>query len=766
MVALNVQQFRTKTLQLEVLNNMCKPYYKFTTLIVAIAFSLLSATAGLAQTPGTAPLGSSAFSKSSGITSLDPTVTLSGFISTSIDGCATLSTLCTTSVEKPAGATVRAAYLAAATVPGRQLADGSMSLEGTVLEWDQVVANTSFGFGYPYNYWADVTDIVKPVVDAAAAGIVDVTVGETESSITDGSLLVVVFDDPNATSVQTVVLLFGAQAITGDTFSIGLADPFDDATQDVLMSLGISFSYQLGTQQDSRIDVNGVRMSSAAGGQDECQDSATFSCGNGGLFTVGGLGDSDDTPADPNQRGNSVRNDDEYYRLDDFLTDGATGITVSTLNESNDDNILFAAFVIKGTAAVVGEGITLGPTDSTNPVGTDHTVTAKVQDNSGAPRENVDVDFEIISGPNTGLTGSATTNASGEADFTWSSATAGLDVVVARFTDSQQVLKTSNEARKRWVEDDPEEGIVLGPANATNPLNTDHTVTAVVSAGAEKLAGVTVDFEITAGPNAGLTGQSVTDANGEATFTWSSAFEGTDVVVARFMNSDQELITSNVANKTWVRTSDCVDPSWDGSVTYNDDMAYLTIHVPGGVVEAELYNTNNLSSLGIFDESFNDITGDFTVVGSGGDVKYTYNGTDPAPEVINMKIAANAEGPSRFFVRVSNNCTTVDIDPVINVDVETEVADQFVVFQNYPNPFRTSTTISFQIATADQVNVSVYDVLGKRVRTIVSEEMVSGQHHVQWDGRTDSGDPASSGIYLYRVETGKYSKTHSMTLLK
>ncbi|MEZ4695468.1 MAG: FlgD immunoglobulin-like domain containing protein [Rhodothermales bacterium] len=629
-------------------------YNKSKMLLAAAAVTLLFSGNVMAQTPGTVTDGGVS-AKTFGIDALTPQTAESGFIYLSIDGCGSTATSCTIDVNKPNGATVRKAFLATSRTLGSPIPDGVITVNGTPISWDVSVVNSYFD-----NSWKDITSLLKPTIDAAAPGITAVTIGEgTISSTIDGSVIAVVFDDPNQTSVSTAVLTFGGQALSGDTFSIGLADPFDDANQDIVMSLGISYGYQPAGQY-SIVEVNGSRLTTSAGGYDDGEPA------NGALLTVGGLGDDEANPPDPNLTDvNGSDYDDELYTLDPLLADGATNISVFSQNPSNNDNIFFAAFLIRGTAAVIGEGITLGPTQSTNPVNTNHTVTATVQDDNGQPKVGVSVDFEIISGPNAGLTGNGTTDADGKADFTWSSALAGVDVVVARFTDSRQQVQTSNEARKEWIVDG-------------NP---------------------------------------------------------------------------------------CVDPSWDGNVTHNGTDAYLTIQVPGGIVEAELYNTNNLVSLGVYDASFNDITSDFTVTGSGGDVTYTYAGAGPAPEVINLKVDAVTSGTSRFFLRVTNDCTTIDIDPVITVAVESEVADQFVVHQNYPNPFANNTTIAFELANAENVSVKVYDVLGQLVSTVVSGNLSSGRHEVRWDGSNDAGARVSSGLYLYRVETAKHTVTRTMTLL-
>ncbi len=377
--------------------------------------------------------------------SLSPFVTETGKISLSIDGIGTLSDSGVVQVEKPAGATVKAAYLITASMAlAGPLADGTLSVESIPVNWDAGVSSH-----YWWNYHADVTQIVKPVVDAAAPGRVNISLNESPSSAVDGSVLAVIFDDPNVVKDNTVVLLFGGQSPAGDTFNIGMAEPIDLSNPDLAlgMSLGISYGFQKdATQQFSIVDVNGDRLTTSAGGEDDGTSE------NGALITVGGLDDNSSNPADPYATPTNPRSDDELYDLLPFVESGDTSIQVNTSNPSYDDNIFFGAFNLASTSAVVGEGIVLGPSNAQNPLNQLHTLTATVQDDAGAPVANRTVTFEIISGPNAGNGGTALTDADGKATFSYTSTVAGTDVIRASFIDSRQEVRYSNEVTKEWVD--------------------------------------------------------------------------------------------------------------------------------------------------------------------------------------------------------------------------------------------------------------------------------------------------------------------------
>jgi hypothetical protein len=265
---------------------------------------------------------------------------------------------------------------------------------------------------------------------------------------------------------NTIVLLFGAQNVAGDTFAIGLAEPIDTSDPDLVLnlSLGISFSAQPG--QFSQVDVNGSRLTTAAGGDDD-KDGPTS---NGALLTVGGIGDSTANPADPFALATNARSDDELYDLKPFVQTGDTSITVDTLNPSNDDNIFFASLFLASTTAVVGEGILLTPVSATNPLGAPHTVTATLQDDAGNPIPNRSVTFRVISGPNAGLTGNSTSDASGQATFTYTSQTAGTDTIEASFLNSQEATVTSNQVTKDWIGNGVSR-FVPGAFQFTDPAN-------------------------------------------------------------------------------------------------------------------------------------------------------------------------------------------------------------------------------------------------------------------------------------------------------
>lgn len=88
------------------------------------------------------------------------------------------------------------------------------------------------------------------------------------------------------------------------------------------------------------------------------------------------------------------------------------------------------------------------------------------------------------------------------------------------------------------------------------------------------------------------------------------------------------------------------------------------------------------------------------------------------------------------------------------------------LFQNYPNPFNPTTIIRFQIKDTRFVSLRVYDVIGQEVATLVSEKMNAGTYEVPFSMNMIPGNSSSSGVYFYKLETGDYSSTNKLIILK
>lgn len=85
---------------------------------------------------------------------------------------------------------------------------------------------------------------------------------------------------------------------------------------------------------------------------------------------------------------------------------------------------------------------------------------------------------------------------------------------------------------------------------------------------------------------------------------------------------------------------------------------------------------------------------------------------------------------------------------------------------NYPNPFNPQTTFRYDLPKIALVTIEIYDLLGHKVKTLVNEEKVAGSHTTTWNGTTEKGLNAASGIYFYRIKTADYTNTKKMILIR
>jgi hypothetical protein len=97
---------------------------------------------------------------------------------------------------------------------------------------------------------------------------------------------------------------------------------------------------------------------------------------------------------------------------------------------------------------------------------------------------------------------------------------------------------------------------------------------------------------------------------------------------------------------------------------------------------------------------------------------------------------------------------------------EQEAPDAFELSQNYPNPFNPETQISYSLPKDAHVTLTIFNIVGQKVKTLVDELQDAGHKTLHWDGKNDNGSQVSSGIYFYRIQAGEYSQTRRMVLLR
>ena len=130
----------------------------------------------------------------------------------------------------------------------------------------------------------------------------------------------------------------------------------------------------------------------------------------------------------------------------------------------------------------------------------------------------------------------------------------------------------------------------------------------------------------------------------------------------------------------------------------------------------------------------------------------------------------------RFNVKATNGVDTVNVtgdNRVLYVNrydylsVEGEgIPTEFALHENYPNPFNPTTTLPFDLPEMSDVNVTVYNMLGQKVKSFNMQRISAGSHSITWNATNDLGDPVGAGVYLYQLRANQYIETRKMVLLK
>ncbi len=102
----------------------------------------------------------------------------------------------------------------------------------------------------------------------------------------------------------------------------------------------------------------------------------------------------------------------------------------------------------------------------------------------------------------------------------------------------------------------------------------------------------------------------------------------------------------------------------------------------------------------------------------------------------------------------------------IDDEADMQLAEDFELSQNYPNPFNPTTTINYKISKADDIKLSVYNVMGEEIKTLVNENKAAGKYDVIWNATDNRGNRVASGLYFYKLQSSSQTIVKKMMFLK
>jgi hypothetical protein len=121
-------------------------------------------------------------------------------------------------------------------------------------------------------------------------------------------------------------------------------------------------------------------------------------------------------------------------------------------------------------------------------------------------------------------------------------------------------------------------------------------------------------------------------------------------------------------------------------------------------------------------------------------------------------IGINQELPFNAQIIVSS--TYLSLSDILGLPTE------FALHQNYPNPFNPTTTLRYDLPVDAMVNITIYDIMGRSIKSLVNSNQTAGYRSIRWDGKNNLGEGVSAGMYIYMIQAGEFRQTKKMVLLK
>ena len=103
---------------------------------------------------------------------------------------------------------------------------------------------------------------------------------------------------------------------------------------------------------------------------------------------------------------------------------------------------------------------------------------------------------------------------------------------------------------------------------------------------------------------------------------------------------------------------------------------------------------------------------------------------------------------------------------MLSLDFDNSLPSDFVLYPNYPNPFNPFTKISYNISENTDVTLSIYDMRGRMIKSLVKKNQTAGRYLVEWNATDDYGNNVGAGVYIYQLRSGNKTFSQKMILMK
>ena len=242
-------------------------------------------------------------------------------------------------------------------------------------------------------------------------------------------------------------------------------------------------------------------------------------------------------------------------------------------------------------------------------------------------------------------------------------------------------------------------------------------------------------------------------------FVWAQPHH-TDLIIGH--DADNHTITFTAAENAFGQYNATLYVGFEGDVL--DSMEVSLVVVPVNDAPVADFSTNIEGSV----VTFTNLSNDALDKDAGGIIGYEWDfgdGTtssekDPSYDygkIGDFSISLTATDNDGVSTTFSETITILNVSNEVNSGIPTE----FAIQQNYPNPFNPSTNINYSLPEVSKVTIIVYDLLGQKVAELVNTEKSAGYHTIAFDASA-----LSSGVYIYQIKAGAYTKTKKMMLIK
>jgi hypothetical protein len=135
--------------------------------------------------------------------------------------------------------------------------------------------------------------------------------------------------------------------------------------------------------------------------------------------------------------------------------------------------------------------------------------------------------------------------------------------------------------------------------------------------------------------------------------------------------------------------------------------------------------------------------------------------------------------PATLTVRIHADAgkyiTSIDATPFfvwdpaavsVNRDWKHGISDKYELYRNYPNPFNPTTTIEYSLPKTEMVRITIYDMLGRFIKTLVNTNQTAGRYQISWDGTDEHNMPVAAGVFLYKMQAGDFVEVNKLALVR